>query len=53
MKTFILLLTICLSHFIYVIKTATSWSIYSENGTANILLIYPETGGLFFIRTSN
>ncbi len=37
----------------YVIKSSTSWRMYNENGIANIELIYPETGGYFFIWTSN
>ncbi|MGR6087941.1 MAG: hypothetical protein ACU4F9_07190 [Arcticibacter sp.] len=32
----------------YVIVSSTQWKMYSENGIANIELVYPESGGYFF-----
>ena len=36
----------------YVIVSSKQWKMYSEDGIANIELIYPESGGYFF-RWSN
>jgi hypothetical protein len=33
----------------YVIVSSTQWKMYSNNGIANINLIYPEGGGYFFV----
>lgn len=33
----------------YVIVSSTQWKMYSNNGIANINLIYPEGGGYFFL----
>ncbi len=33
----------------YVIISATEWKMYSENGIADIMLIYPDDGGYYFI----
>jgi hypothetical protein len=35
----------------HVIISSKHWRIYSENGIANIQLIYPEGGGYFFLTT--
>ena len=32
----------------YVVVSETKWKMYSENGIANIELLYPESGGYFF-----
>ena len=36
----------------YVVESPTKWKMYSEEGIANIELLYPETGGCVF-RWSN
>ncbi len=33
----------------YVIVSSTKWKMYSNNGIANIELIYPEDGGYYFV----
>jgi len=33
----------------YVVVSATQWKMYSNNGIANINLIYPEGGGYYFL----
>lgn len=33
----------------YVIVSSTKWKMYSENGIANIELVYPKDGGYFFV----
>ncbi|MBS1632917.1 MAG: hypothetical protein JST10_10135 [Bacteroidetes bacterium] len=33
----------------YVIVSSKQWKMYSENGIANIKLIYPEGGGYYFL----
>ena len=33
----------------YVIVSSTKWTMYSENGIANIELVYPKDGGYFFV----
>jgi hypothetical protein len=33
----------------YVILSPTQWKMYSENGVAEISLIYPEGGGCYFL----
>ena len=37
----------------YVIISSTQWKMYSKNGIANIELIYPKSGGYFFLWTNN
>lgn len=37
----------------YVIVSSKQWKMYSENGIANIELVYPEGGGYFFRWSSN
>jgi len=33
----------------YVIISATEWKMYSESGIAKIELVYPESGGFYFL----
>jgi hypothetical protein len=33
----------------YVIVSSTQWKMYSNNGIANISLVYPDGGGYFFL----
>lgn len=35
----------------YVILSSTRWKMYADNGIADIELVYPKTGGYFFMWT--